>query len=187
MKGIIYILLFLTFTFQVAGQPDTIINMGIGTDTIISTGTGSDALLKDTTNIKEAPESLQKLFGEITKQPEEEVSKDAELELDGMLFDETKTKSGKDFYDFFYSSWEAPPGASNFSIFITEAPYRLTTTQIEVRINETIVFQSFLQPRADIVEEMAKYAVSQTQMYLANFEELMRQMEGEDQAGSGIY
>lgn len=187
MKGIITILLLSALSFTGLAQPDTIITMGAGTDTIMNAGTGSDALLQDTTNIKEAPESLQKLFGEITRQPEEEVSEDAELELDGMLFDETKTKSGKDFYDYFYSSWEAPPGASNFSIFITEAPYRLTTTQIEVRINETIVFQSFLQPRADIVEELAKYAVAQTQMYLANYEELMRQMEGEDQAGSGIY
>lgn len=187
MKGIISILLFVMLSVQGAGQPDTLIQMGIGADTIISTGTGSDALLKDTTTVKEAPESLQKLIEEINSQQSREVSRDAELELDGMLFDETKTKSGKDFYDYFYSSWQAPPGAKNFSIFITEAPYRLTTTQIEVKINETIVFQSFLQPRADIVEELAKYAVSQTQMYLANYEELMRQMEGEDQAGSGIY
>src|SRR5690606_16276383 len=148
---------------------------------------GSDMLLKDTTTIREAPESLQILFGEITMQPEEEVSEDAELELDGMLFDETKTNSDKDFYDYYYSRWDTPPGAKNFSIFITEVPYRLSTTQIEVRINETLVFQSFLQPRADIVEELAQYAVAQTQMYLANFEELMRQMEGEDQAGSEIY
>jgi curli production assembly/transport component CsgE len=61
------------------------------------------------------------------------------------------------------------------------------TTQIEVKINETTVFQSFLQPRADIVEQLAEYAVSQTQMYLANYEELMRQMEGEDRSGTGIF
>ena len=61
------------------------------------------------------------------------------------------------------------------------------TTQIEVKINETTVFQSFLQPRADIVEQLAEYAVSQTQMYLANYEELMRQLEGEDRSGTGIF
>ena len=176
MKCLYFILLILTFTLTGIAQPDTLIQSTVAPDT----------LLMDTTQMKEAPESLQKLIGEITKQLEQ-VSKDAELELDGMLFDETKTKSGKDFYDYFYNAWEAPPGASNYSIFITEKPYRLMTTQIEVKINETTVFQSFLQPRADIVEQLAEYAVSQTQMYLANYEELMRQMEGEDQAGTGIY
>jgi curli production assembly/transport component CsgE len=177
MRGVLTILFILTFTLTGIAQPDTLIQ---------STVRPNDTLLKDTTQLKEAPESLQKMIGEITKQ-QEQVSKDAELELDGMLFDETKTKSGKDFYDYFYSMWEAPPGARNFSIFITEKPYRLTTTQIEIKINETLVFQSFLQPRADIVEQLAEYAVAQTQMYLANYEELMRQMEGEDQAGTGIY
>jgi len=176
MRYLLPIVFILTFTLAGIAQPDTLIQSKVRPDT----------LLQDTTQIKEAPESLQKLIREITKQ-QEQVSKDAELELDGMLFDETKTKSGKDFYDFFYSRWEAPPGARNFSIFITEVPFRLTTTQIEIKINETLVFQSFLQPRADIVEQMAEYAVAQTQMYLANYEELMRQMEGEDQAGTGIY
>ena len=177
MRYLLTILFLSTFTLTGHTQPDSLINATVR----------ADSLLKDTTQVKEAPESLQKLFGEITKQQTEEVSTDAELELDGMLFDETKTKSGKDFYDYFYSNWEAPPDARNFSKFITEKPYRLTTTQIEVKINETLVFQSFLQPRADIVEELAQYAVSQTQMYLANYEELMRQMEGKDQAGTGIY
>jgi curli production assembly/transport component CsgE len=177
MRYFLSILFILTFTLTGIAQPDTLIQ---------STVRPNDTLLKDTTQLKEAPESLQKMIGEITKQ-HEQVSKDAELELDGMLFDETKTKSGKDFYDYFYSMWEAPPGARNFSIFITEKPYRLTTTQIEIKINETLVFQSFLQPRADIVEQLAEYAVSQTQMYLANYEELMRQMEGEDQTGTGIF
>src|SRR5690554_5662444 len=176
MRYFLTITFFLTCTLTGVAQQDTLIQSTVKPDT----------LLLDTTQIKEAPESLQKLIGEITKQ-HEQVSKDAELELDGMLFDETKTKSGKDFYDFFYSRWVAPPGAKNYSIFIREVPFRLMTTQIEVKINETTVFQSFLQPRADIVEQLAEYAVSQTQMYLANYEELMRQMEGEDQAGTGIY
>ena len=151
--------------------------------------TDSTKINQDTTQLKKAPESLQKLIGEITAQTKEqqEESTDADLELDGMLFDETKTKSGRDFYDYFYNGWEAPPGAQNFSIYISEKPYRLTTTLIEIKINETTVFQSFLQPRGEIVEQLAQQAVAQTQMYLANYEELMRQLEGEDQSGTGIF
>ena len=176
MKLLYFILSIIIFTFNGVTQPDSLIQSTAKPDT----------LLRDTTHFKKAPEALQKLIGEITKQ-QVLVSKDAELELDGMLLDETKTKSGKDFYDFFYNRWEAPSGVKNYSILITETPFRLMTTQIEVKINETTVFQSFLQPRADIVEQLAEYAVAQTQMYLANYEELMRQLEGKDQARTGIY
>ncbi|SRR5690554_1254050 len=177
MKDLLIILSFLFISLQGMTQTDSLLNTAVSADT----------LLKDTTKIKEAPESLQSLLGEIMEQQTKDSKSDVELELDGMLYDETKTKSGKDFYDFFYNMWEAPPGAKNYSIYITEMPYRLSTTQIEVKINDIIVFQSFLQPRADIVEELAQYAVGQTQLYLANYEELMQQMGGEDQAGSGIY
>jgi curli production assembly/transport component CsgE len=154
---------------------------------LIGTAQTETGSVQDTnTQFKEAPESLRKLIEDVTAQ-KEKAGSDADIEIDGLLFDETKTKSGKDFYDYFFSGWEAPPGASNYSIFILEKPYRLTTTLIEIKINETTVFQSFLQPRGDIVEQLAQQAVSQTQMYLDNYEELMRQLEGKDRSGSGIF
>ena len=171
MKQCFYILLMLTFALTGAAQTDSLKNN------------------QDTTQLKKAPESLQKLIEEVkakTQQQQEE-STDADIEIDGLLFDETKTKSGRDFYDFFYSRWEAPPGASNYSIFITEKPYRMMTTQIEVKINETLVFRSFLQPRTAYVEQLARQAVVRTRAYLANYEEIMRQLEGEDRSGSGIF
>jgi curli production assembly/transport component CsgE len=158
--------------------------------TLALTGTAQTDTIqgrRDTLQLKEAPESLKKLIEEIKAKETKKASTDADIEIDGLLFDETKTKSGKDFYDFFYSGWVAPANAKNFSIFIAEKPYRLTTTLIEIKINETTVFQSFLQPRGDIVEQLAQQAVEQTQLYLANYEQLMRQLEGEDQSGSGIF
>jgi len=141
---------------------------------------------QDTMKSKEAPDDLKKLIEEISAS-KEKVSSDADIEIDGLLFDETKTKSGKDFYDFFYTAWIPPVGARNYSIFISEKPYRLSTTLIEIRINETLVFQSFLQPRGDYVEQLAADAVERTQLYLANYEELVRQLEGDDRSGTGIY
>lgn len=143
--------------------------------------------VKVSKQIKEAPEDLKKLIKEITEEEVRKVSKDADLEIDGLLFDETKTKSGRDFYDLFYRDWEAPANAKNYSIFITEKPYRLTTTQIQIKINETLVFQSFLQPRGDIVETLAQQAVARTQIYLQNYETIVKQLEGADRAGSGIF
>ena len=83
MKYLYGILFVLTFTLTGVAQSDTLNQSVVRPDT----------LLQDTTNLKEAPESLQKLIEEI-KASKTKTSEDAELELDGMLFDETRTKSG---------------------------------------------------------------------------------------------
>ena len=140
---------------------------------------------KDSIQIKPVPESLRKLFDQVVKQPQK--STEPEIEIDGLLVDDTKTKTGKDFYDLFYGSWEAPTGAKNFTITISEKPFRLSSTLIVVSINETPVYQSVLQPRQDIVEGLSQDAISTTQSYLANYEEIMRQLNGDDMSGSGIY
>jgi len=169
MKQLITILFFITLAYTGAAQTDTIQSK------------------RDTIQLKKAPQSLKKLIEEITANETEKAGNDADIEIDGLLFDETKTKSGKDFYDFFYTGWVAPANARNYSIFITEKPYRLTTTMIEISINETMVYQSFLQPRSDYIETLAEQAVAQTQMYLQNYEEIVRQLDGDDRSGSGIY
>ena len=140
---------------------------------------------KDSIKTKPVPESLKKLLEQVIKQQDK--SNDLEIEIDGLLVDDTKTKTGKDFYDLFYSSWEAPKEAKNYTITISEKPFRLTSTLIEVSINDTPVYQSILQPRQDIVEGLSADAVSTTQTYLVNYEEIMKQLNGDDMAGSGIY
>ncbi len=128
---------------------------------------------------------LKKLVDNVVKQ----VSKanETELEIDGLIVDDTKTKSGKDFYDIFYSLWIPPAKARNYSITISEKPYRMNNTLIEVSINENMVYQSVLQPRQDIVESQSNEAISYSQDYLQNYEEIMNMINGEDLSGSGIY
>jgi curli production assembly/transport component CsgE len=144
---------------------------------------------KDSIKTKPAPASLKKLFEqvvkEVTTQPAK--SKDYEIEIDGLLVDDTKTKTGKDFYDLFYSSWEAPKEAKNYTITVSEKPFRLTLTLIVVSINDNMVYQAILQPRQDIVEGLSADAILTTQSYLANYEEIMKELNGEDMSGSGIF
>lgn len=140
---------------------------------------------KDSIKTKPAPEYLKKLVNQVILQSQK--STEPEIEIDGLLVDDTKTKTGKDFYDLFYASWEAPSGAKNYTITITEKPFRLSSTLIVVSINDTPVYQSVLQPRQDIVEGLSQDAISTTQSYLANYEEIMRQLNGDDMAGSGIF
>jgi len=140
---------------------------------------------KDSTKTKPVPVSLKKLLEQVVKQADK--SGDLEIEIDGLLVDDTKTKTGKDFYDLFYGSWEAPKDAKNFTITISEKPFRLSSTLIVVSINDTPVYQSVLQPRQDIVEGLSQDAISTTQSYLANYEEIMKQLNGDDMVGTGIF
>jgi curli production assembly/transport component CsgE len=141
----------------------------------------------DTVKTKPIPESLKKLFDQVVNQVKATKSNDYEIEIDGLLVDDTKTKTGKDFYDLFYSGWEAPKGAKNYTISVSEKPFRLTSTLIVVSINDNPVYQSVLQPRQDIVEGLSEDAILTTQSYLANYEEIMKQLNGEDMTGSGIF
>jgi curli production assembly/transport component CsgE len=135
----------------------------------------------------EAPRVLIDLVDKIKKAQFDDSGSDTILEIDGLIFDETKTKNGRDFYDRFFRKWEPPENARNYSIFIKEKPFRVTTTQIEIRINETLVFQSFLQLKSEFIEVLSEQAVIQTKLYLQNYEDILQQIEGEDLSGSGIY
>lgn len=139
----------------------------------------------DSISSKPAPKALQELLDQVLNQKKGE--SDIEIEIDGLLVDDTKTKIGRDFYDLFYASWEAPKGAKNYTITIQEKPFRLTSTLAVVLINDNVVYQSILQPRQDIVESLSEEAIAYTYNYLENYEEIMKQLNGEDQAGSGIF
>ncbi|MEX2595233.1 MAG: CsgE family curli-type amyloid fiber assembly protein [Anditalea sp.] len=141
----------------------------------------------DSVPVQEAPDALKLLLQKITEEETEKLKNEVELEIDGLLIDETKTKSGRDFFDYFYRHWEAPPEARNYSIFIKESPFRLSTTMIEVFINETRVIQSFLQPRAEFVEALAAESIATTKMYLIRYEEIVKELDGDERSGSGIF
>ena len=134
---------------------------------------------------KPVPLDLKKVLEKVIKLPAK--SNDVEIEIDGLLVDDTKTKAGKDFYDLFYNEWEAPVDAKNYTITVSEKPFRLTSTLIVISINEDIVYQAILQPRQDLVEAQAEEGIATTHDYLANYEEITKQLNGDDMAGTGIY
>lgn len=141
----------------------------------------------DTVPVQEAPDALKLLLKNITEEETKKLRQEAELEVDGLLIDETKTKSGRDFFEYFYRHWEAPPEARSYSVLIKETPFRLSTTMIEVFINETRIIQSFLQPRAEFVEKLAAESIATTNSYLIRYEEIVKELDGDERSGSGIF
>lgn len=109
------------------------------------------------------------------------------LNIDGIIVDETITKIGRDFYEMFYNNWEAPEGAKNYSIFISERPQPRLMTLISIRINDYEIFQEFLHPRYNIIEENVSAALEQCTAFLQDYEEIVNELEAHELKGSGIY
>ena len=91
-----------------------------------------------------------------------------QLEIDGLILDETRSKIGKDFYDTFYQAWQQPQDAYGFTIRIIEKPVPGLGSLIEVNVNQTLAYQARLQPRAETIEASGKEAVLYAQYYLQN-------------------
>ncbi len=145
----------------------------------------STGIPKDSIKTKQFPVDLKLIMQKVIQKQDK--TTDVEIEIDGLLVNDTKTKNGNDFYGMFYDRWEAPKTAKNYSITVYEKPYQLTSSIITISINDEIVYQSILQPRQDLIESQTQEAIAVIQNYLANFEEIMKQMNGEDLGGSGIF
>ena len=119
-------------------------------------------------------------------QPLERFVRSADLEVDGLIVDETITKIGRDFYDIFHRQWEAPAGATNFTILIQEKPTRNNGAYVVVSVNDEPVFEYTLQPRYDLIEEVATYTVSMVYEYLVS-DQLNKQLEAEGKKAREVF
>jgi curli production assembly/transport component CsgE len=117
---------------------------------------------------------------------EQKLKSSADLEIDGLIVDETVTKTGRTFYDIFHMQWEAPIGVKNFSITIKEKPARGNFSLLSVEVNEESIFEYQLQPRYEMIEEAANYVVSLVYDYLVN-DQLTKQLEAEGKKLREVY
>jgi curli production assembly/transport component CsgE len=111
-----------------------------------------------------------------------------EMEIGQLIIDNTFSKAGSDFQQLFNTRWSWPQqNTEQFIITISERPSFLNSTLIEITINDLKVFERFLQPRYDVLEELATQAIAITLQYILNYEDVVKELSGEDLSGSGIY
>lgn len=128
------------------------------TDTAEAFGEAVDAVISSENNQERTGN------GEVQRESERQLM----LEIDGMVHDETRSKVGRDFYDVFYTYWQSPPQANNFTIRVSEQPSPNLGTTIYVEVNHTETFRMRLQPRYEMIQEAGKHAVRQTYSHLQN-------------------
>ena len=83
-------------------------------------------------------------------------------EIDGLVLQKTLTKSGRDFYRYFYNEYYNRQIRSPQPILIKEVPGRRRNTLITVEVGEQIVWQFFAQPRKDFLTNMSNIALQRT-------------------------
>ena len=136
---------------------------------------------------------LENLLQEVTsdvkqeEQPNADSIEDYQLEIDGLIIDETKTKIGRDFYDVFFTSWQRPQEIKGYTIYIYEMAHPRFGSWIWIDVDETTIYQNVLRPRYDVIEEAAQSGVVATLQFLFRFDQDQRQLSGQDMSGTGIY
>src|SRR5690606_41303057 len=84
------------------------------------------------------------------------VEEDVVFELKGLTIDETKSKVGKDFYDLFYIQYSQLPDKGNSAITISEIPVRGISGQINIEIDDKIVYSFMTNPSEDYLKEQLR-------------------------------
>ena len=111
-----------------------------------------------------------------------------DIEIDGLVLDETRSKLARDFYETFYRNWSSLQiDAKGQTIIIREMPGRIGIgTSVIVEVDDRPVTQLNLQPRTEVIEDLAAQLVAALETYL-NDPNNNSVIQGDDLIGSGIY
>lgn len=101
-----------------------------------------------------------------------EGSKDDGIELKGIVVEETKTKPGRDFYEFFYTSYNLNQINGNKVVGVFEKLSFGRSTIIQVKIEDNIVHEFIGKPDVEYLEQMSKIAIRKVYKY---FKDLKKQ------------
>lgn len=110
-----------------------------------------------------------------------------DLEIDGLIIDETRTKVGRDFYEVFYNKWTPPTQAKNYTITIKEIPGRSRQSQVAIYVNEERLIQRNVQPRAEMIEALAANSANAIASYLKKDAQRDKNISSEKSGGIGLY
>lgn len=111
-----------------------------------------------------------------------------DAEIDGLVLDETRSKLAHDFYELFYSYWTAENiPTQGHTLTIREMPARIGIgSQVVVEIDAKRLTTLNLQPRAEVVENLAKQLVGALVKHFNDPNNFL-DLDSGDLNGSGIY
>ena len=96
--------------------------------------------------------------------------------LDGLIIENTITKAGRDFHRFFTQEFGLRQIRTSKNIIIEEVPGQRRTTRISVKVDGTLVWQFFAQPRKEFLKEMALTALDRSIRQLQRLQQQKNQI-----------
>lgn len=93
------------------------------------------------------------------------------IAIGGFVMDETFSVIGNDFYTAFYSAWSEPEDAEMYTVSVLEEPAPQFGARLRVEISDDVIFQTFLRPNNQKIEQAAQQAVQRAQTYLEKYHE----------------
>ncbi|MBW1298620.1 curli production assembly/transport protein CsgE [Aquimarina litoralis] len=106
------------------------------------------------------------------KEKEEEYVEDDGIVLKGIVIEETKTKPGKDFYDFFYNSYTLNSINGSKIVGVYEKLSFGRSTIIQVKIEDKVIHEFLGKPDIEYLEQMSKISIRRVYKY---FKDLKKQ------------
>ncbi len=113
-----------------------------------------------------------------------------DIEIEGLVLDETRSKLAHDFYELFYASWRVVEEdlKANYSIILREQPAFIGNgSRLVVDLDGTELTQLNLQPRSELLEQISLELVELLYNQIKNPEAAYQEIGAEDISGSGIY
>lgn len=77
------------------------------------------------------------------------------LEIGGLLVDDTLSKIGHELFDVFNRAWKPVEGA-RYNIAFGERIDPIRGSLMSVKLNDTVIFEGFLTPREEAINELGK-------------------------------
>lgn len=81
------------------------------------------------------------------------------FELKGLSIDDTKTKIGRDFYDYFYLEYSKLPEIEKTTVTVSELPTMGRSSQISISTDDKVVYSFLSNPSEDYLLEQAKMTI----------------------------
>lgn len=143
-------------------------------------GRGSEAVAENTETRVEADDETMAAFREAFEavmkeenETEREAEDDDTVELpvmytnvNGIVLDETRSKTGRDFYNAFYDTWSKSKGVENSVVRVAEKPGPGMVSIVYVEVNYEEIFELRLRPGDQRTKQAGTIAAARTLGYL---------------------
>ncbi|GEM_PF-1019167 len=143
---------------------------GRGSETVAEdTGTRAEVDDETMTAFREAFEAVMKEENETEREAEDDDTVELPVmytNVNGIVLDETRSKTGRDFYNAFYDTWSKSKGVENSVVRVAEKPGPGMVSIVYVEVNYEEIFELRLRPGDQRTKQAGTIAAARTLGYL---------------------